>query len=124
MITLVQGYIFFLQFIGKYNFKKFGGKYEENERKEGEKLLRREKGGEKEEKQIKGKNYDKNLLLQGEKRYIPQSVHYLLSGKNSILERGGGGKNKIFWGNIYRWKKPENMWQTRIPTDSPLWKDP
>ena len=36
----------------------------------------------------------------------------------------GGGKNKIFWGNIYRWKKPENMWQTRIPTDSPLWKDP
>ena len=69
-------------------FKVFGKKYGERERKEeGEKREKRRKKGKKRVKINKEKNYDKICYSRGGKGYIsPQSVWYVLGGKNIISE--------------------------------------
>ena len=73
---------------GDIIFKILGKKYEEREKKRRGKRRKKKKR----EKINKVKNYDKLCYLRGEKRFIfPQSVRYLLGGKNFISKLKGGG---------------------------------
>ena len=85
-----------------FSFLNLGEKYDEREKKRRAKRIKKRKRGEergkKREKINNGKNYiyDKICYLRGEKIYIsPQSVRYLLGGKN--ISSRGGSKN-MTWG--------------------------